>query len=76
VREWAVEAYRLLGCQNYARVDFIVPKDGSDPVLLEVNTLPGMTETSLFPDAARAYGLSYPDMVDRLIQLALHKPRE
>ncbi|HEY8343437.1 MAG TPA: D-alanine--D-alanine ligase [Calditerricola sp.] len=75
VREWAVAAYRLLGCQNYARVDFIVPKDGSDPVLLEVNTLPGMTETSLFPDAARAYGLSYPDMVDRLIQLALRKPQ-
>ena len=66
VREAAVRAYSQLGCRDYARVDFII--GGSGPVLLEVNTLPGMTATSLVPDAARAQGLSFGAFLDRLIQ--------
>ncbi|WP_458412664.1 D-alanine--D-alanine ligase family protein [Schinkia sp. CFF1] len=67
----AVLAHQSLDCRTYSRTDFIVPYDGSTPVLLEVNTLPGMTPTSLFPDAAREIGLSYEDMIERLIELTL-----
>ncbi|MGC4376263.1 D-alanine--D-alanine ligase [Fictibacillus sp. Mic-4] len=69
----AVLAHEALGCEVYSRVDFIVPHDGSEPVILEVNTLPGMTPTSLFPDAAKEIGLSYPDMIEQLIKLSIHK---
>ncbi|WP_070121165.1 D-alanine--D-alanine ligase family protein [Bacillus marinisedimentorum] len=71
LKESAVKAHRVLGCEIYSRVDFIVPEDGSKPVILEVNTLPGMTPTSLFPDAAREIGLSYDDMIEKLLQLSV-----
>lgn len=70
VRSLAVQAYRLLGCRGLSRVDFLVTKDHR-PYILEVNTSPGMTETSLFPDAAKAAGIKFPALVDRLVQLAL-----
>ncbi|WEG11398.1 D-alanine--D-alanine ligase [Pullulanibacillus sp. KACC 23026] len=76
IQEWAIRAHQALGCSIYSRVDFIVPEDGSEPVILEVNTLPGMTPTSLFPDAAREVGLSYEDMIDKLVQLTLAKRDE
>ena len=57
VRELALRAHLALGCQGCSRSDFIVTEDG--PVLLEVNTLPGMTPTSLVPQAAAAAGLSF-----------------
>lgn len=69
----AVLAHQSLGCDIYSRVDFIVPRDGSEPVILEVNTLPGMTPTSLYPDAAREIGLSYEDMIERLVELSIKK---
>ncbi|HHW35971.1 MAG TPA: D-alanine--D-alanine ligase [Bacillales bacterium] len=67
----AVLAHQSLNCKTYSRTDFIVPFDGTLPVVLEVNTLPGMTPTSLFPDAAREIGLSYEDMIERLIELSI-----
>lgn len=67
----AVLAHQALGCKTYSRTDFIVPYDGSIPVVLEVNTLPGMTPTSLFPDAAREIGLSYEQMIEELIQFTI-----
>ncbi|MFC7370486.1 D-alanine--D-alanine ligase [Fictibacillus iocasae] len=73
LQKQAVLAHESLGCEVYSRVDFIVPNDGSDPVILEVNTLPGMTPTSLFPDAAREIGLDYPDMIETLLSLSLKK---
>ncbi len=69
----AVLAHQVLGCDIYSRVDFIVPRDGTEPVILEVNTLPGMTPTSLYPDAAREIGLSYEDMIEKLVQLSKNK---
>jgi D-alanine-D-alanine ligase len=69
----AVLAHEILGCEVYSRVDFIVPNDGTEPVILEVNTLPGMTPTSLFPDAAKEIGLDYPNMIELLIELSLKK---
>jgi D-alanine-D-alanine ligase len=73
LQEQAVLAHEGLGCDIYSRVDFIVPHDGSAPVILEVNTLPGMTPTSLYPDAAREIGLSYEEMIEMLVQLSLKK---
>jgi len=63
----ALRAHELLGLSGYSRADFILV--GETPVLLEVNTLPGMTATSLLPRAARAVGLDYTALVARLIEL-------
>lgn len=69
--ELALRAYRALGCRGFARVDMIAHPEEEEPYVLEVNTLPGMTATSLVPDAARAAGLDFPALVERLIELAL-----
>ncbi|MDW7979447.1 MAG: D-alanine--D-alanine ligase [Verrucomicrobiales bacterium] len=65
-------AFRAIGGRDYARVDMIVRPDGQ-PMVLEVNTLPGMTETSLLPKAAAAAGLSYPALCQRMVELALRR---
>jgi D-alanine-D-alanine ligase len=69
----ALGAFGAIGGRDYARVDVMVRADGS-PVVLEVNTLPGMTETSLLPKAAAAAGMSYAAMCQRMIDLALARP--
>ncbi len=69
VQEYAVRAHQVLGCKTYSRVDFILT-DEQIPVILEVNTLPGMTPTSLFPDAAKATGISYADMIEAFVSLS------
>lgn len=68
-QEVARLAHEALGCRDLSRVDFVVPEKG-EPVLLEVNTIPGMTPTSLFPDAARAAGVSFEELVDHLVTRA------
>ena len=68
----ALGAFRAIGGRDYARVDVMVRADGS-PVVLEVNTLPGMTETSLLPKAAAAAGFSYAGLCQRMIDLALER---
>jgi D-alanine-D-alanine ligase len=73
-QEMAVKAFHALGCRHMGRVDFIVDKKGN-PTLLEVNTLPGLTDTSLLPDAARAVGLSFDELVLTLLSLALADAR-
>jgi len=70
ISELAVKTYTTIGCKGFARVDFIVDKE-LQPFVLEINTIPGMTETSLIPDAARAIGLSFPQLVEKIINLAL-----
>jgi D-alanine-D-alanine ligase len=66
----ALGAFQAVGGRDYARVDVMVRPDGS-PVVLEVNTLPGMTETSLLPKAAAAAGLDYAQLCQRMVDLAL-----
>lgn len=70
ISEIALAAYKLLGCRGFSRVDFIV-HNSLEPYVLEINTIPGLTEVSLFPDAARAAGIPFEDLVERLITLAL-----
>ncbi|KPJ74262.1 MAG: D-alanine--D-alanine ligase [Deltaproteobacteria bacterium SG8_13] len=68
-RSYAVAAHLALACRGYSRTDMIV-KDG-DIYVLETNTIPGMTATSLFPQAAAAAGLPFGPLLDRLIELSL-----
>jgi len=66
----AVRAHRVLGLRDLSRADFLVT-DADGIVLLEVNTLPGMTPTSLFPDGAAAIGLDFPALTDALVRSAV-----
>ena len=66
----ALSVHRLLGLRDYSRTDFIVTKEGR-PQILEINTLPGLTPTSLMPDACASIGISYEALVDRLVGYAL-----
>lgn len=70
----AVAAHQALQCRGYSRTDMILA-DGVFYVL-ETNTIPGMTATSLFPQAAQAYGLSFSQLLDRLVELALEGRRK
>ena len=74
VQQIARDAHVALGCRDLSRADFVVPAAG-DPILLEVNTLPGMTPTSLYPDAARAAGITFVDLVAILVQRASSRSR-
>ncbi len=67
----ALAAHATLGCRDFSRADFIVTD--ADAILLEVNTLPGMTATSLYPEAAAAAGLSFSALCDALVKNALSR---
>ncbi len=69
VREAAVLAHRAMGCDGLSRSDFILVE--GEPWYLETNTIPGMTEGSLCPRSARAAGIPFPALVDRMLELAL-----
>lgn len=75
VRYMALEAHHCLGLRGYSRADFILTTDGA-LFLLEVNTIPGMTATSLVPKEAAAIGLDFGDLVERLLELALAAPEK
>lgn len=70
IQKHAVDAYRALGCEGWARVDVLVRESDMRPFLLEVNTSPGMTGHSLVPMAARAVGLSYEDLCVEILRSA------
>ncbi|MEP6662247.1 MAG: D-alanine--D-alanine ligase [Verrucomicrobiota bacterium] len=72
IQDAALGAFRAIGGRDYARVDVMVRANG-DPVVLEVNTLPGMTETSLLPEAAKAAGIGYAELCQQMIDLALRR---
>ena len=68
-QELARRCYELLGCRGFARVDLLL-SEGGEPTVLEVNAIPGLTDTSLFPQAAEAAGHDFDDVVQRLVELA------
>ena len=70
IQDYAARAHNALGCSGVSRSDFIIDAD-EKPWILETNTIPGMTATSLLPDAAKAAGMSFPTLCTKLIQLAL-----
>ena len=69
-QELAIKAHNALGCRGVSRSDFIVTEDG-EPVVLETNTIPGMTARSLLPDSARTGGIDFPELCTRFIEFAL-----
>ena len=69
IQELALAAFRALGLVVYGRVDVLLSEQG-DPYVLEVNTIPGMTEASLLPEAAAVAGITYPDLCLRIIELS------
>ena len=70
VQETAIKAYRSIGCYGYARIDIIVDKDGT-PFVHDANTLPGMTDLSDLPAQAKAAGITYDELVLRILESAL-----
>jgi D-alanine-D-alanine ligase len=72
LKEAALGAFEAVGGGDYARVDLMLRKDG-EPMVLEVNTIPGMTETSLLPKAADVAGLGYAELCQRIIDLSLKR---
>jgi D-alanine-D-alanine ligase len=71
----ALAAYRVLGCYGFARVDLMLEADTGELTVLEANAIPGLTETSLLPQAAEAAGLSFAAFVERVLDLALARAR-
>lgn len=73
VRAMALRAYKAMGCEGLSRIDFFV-EEGTGRVLLnEINTMPGFTTISMFPKLWEMSGLSFPDLCDRLVELALER---
>ncbi len=66
-------AYRALRVEGLARADFLYEEDGRGPLLNELNTMPGFTPISMYPKLWAASGLAYPDLIDRLVELALER---
>lgn len=69
-REMALETFRVMGCRGLARVDFRLPP-GGEPTVLEINTIPGFTATSLLPKGAAAAGIGFDELCARILALAL-----
>lgn len=72
VKEIAVKAFRVLCCSGLSRVDFFLKKDGS-LLINEINTLPGFTKISMYPQLWQQSGMTYPDLISTLIELALER---
>ena len=69
--EDSIILYQKIGCRHYARIDYLIYEDKY--YLLEINTLPGLTSTSLLPKSASKIGLNYENLVDKIINTALKK---
>lgn len=73
VKNQALRAYKALGCEGMARVDFFVTKDDGRVLLNEINTIPGQTDISMYPKLFEAVGISYKELIDKLISAALQR---
>lgn len=75
VKSLAVKVFKTLECEGMSRVDFFLKKNG-DILVNEINTIPGFTKISMYPKMMNAVGVSYSDLIDRLIQLAIERNKE
>ena len=75
VQNLALQTFTACGCQGVARVDMMLSADGT-PYVIEVNSVPGMTETSLVPDAARAMGVEFPELCEKILTMAGFSPKD
>ena len=75
VQEIALLAHQLLRCRDISRSDFIVPAEG-EPIFSEINNLPGMTPTSLFPDGARQCGIEFEELICQLVDHAVNRKKK
>lgn len=75
IREMAERAFQVCGCRDFARVDLVVSSDGDIPYFMEINTLPGLTPTSLLPKSASCRGLSFEALAGELVKPALARHR-
>ena len=73
VQRYAVKIFKAIGCADMARADFIWSETDNKLYFLEINTIPGMTATSLAPQAAKAAGMEFSDFLDKLIGEALKR---
>ncbi len=76
VQEMAIRAFRAVDCSGLARVDFLMDPASERIYVNEINTMPGFTQISMYPKLWAASGISYPELIDRLIQLGLERHRE
>ena len=70
LKEYSIQIHRRFGCSHYSRVDFRIDNNNK-PFFLEINTLPGMTDTSLVPISASSIGISFNSLVKKIIDLTL-----
>ena len=75
VQQAALKTYQAVGCRDFARVDVMLNKNNS-PYVLEINTIPGFTSTSLLPKAAKCRGYEFADLCIKLIKLAYEKEKQ
>jgi D-alanine-D-alanine ligase len=71
IQDTVIKVYKAIGCQGFGRVDMII--SNGKPYVLEINTIPGLTPASLFPKEAAAAGITYPELIEKLINFALEK---
>ena len=76
VRDLAVRAYKAIDCAGMARADFLLSGETGELYVNELNTIPGFTSISMYPKLWEASGISYPELVDRLIELAIERYRD
>ncbi|MGV8145448.1 MAG: D-alanine--D-alanine ligase family protein [Alkaliphilus sp.] len=76
VKDMALKVYKLIDCSGLARVDFFLDRKTNRLLVNEINTMPGFTKISMYPKMWETSGISYEDLVDRLIQLAIEKHKE
>jgi D-alanine-D-alanine ligase len=76
IQEMAIRAFQAIDCFGFARVDFLVEKDSLQVYINEINTIPGFTSVSMYPMLWQASGVSYTELITRLIELAIEKFEE
>ncbi len=72
IQNLAIKTFQVLGCEGMARVDMFLKEDGK-VLVNEINTIPGFTKISMYPKLWEVSGISYPELIDRLIQLAIER---